>query len=126
VASSFGGIWTASLLFGGGLFLLDLTAMVFFINYLTLRQAVTPDRLLGRVVATMIGLTISTAPLGGLAGGWMAEHLGLRNTLLLIGAGAILLAPLVAWASPLWHMNELPAAQDPIRTESLAEELAGE
>lgn len=126
VALSFGGLWTASLMFGGGLFLLDLTAMVFFINYLTLRQAVTPDRLLGRVVATMIGLTISTAPLGGLAGGWMAEHLGLRNTLLLVGAGAVLLAPLVAWVSPLWHMNELPTAQDPVRTESLAEEMAGD
>ena len=40
------------------MFLLDLTAMVFFINYLTLRQAVTPDRLLGRVTATMICLTV--------------------------------------------------------------------
>ncbi len=126
VAMSFGGIWTASILFGGGLFLLDLTAMVFFINYLTLRQAVTPDRLLGRVVATMIGLTLSTAPFGGVAGGWLAEHLGLRETLLLIGFMAILLAPVVAWVSPLWGMHALPAQQEPIRTESIAEELAGE
>ena len=48
-----GSYWTASLLFGGGLFVLDLTGMIFFINYLSLRQAVTPDRLLGRVTATM-------------------------------------------------------------------------
>ena len=100
--------------------------MTFFINYLTLRQAVTPHRLLGRVVATMIGLTISTAPFGGLAGGWAAEHLGLRTTLLVIGVGAILLAPIVAWVSPLWQMHELPEPIEPVRTESLAEELAGE
>ena len=70
-----GSYWVASLLFGGGLFLLDLAAMIFFINYLSLRQAVTPDRLLGRVTATMICLTVSTAPLGGLAGGWVGGAL---------------------------------------------------
>lgn len=96
-----------SLVFGLGLFLLDLSAMVFFINYLALRQSVTHDRLLGRVTATMICLTTSTAPLGGLAGGWIAEHVGLRATLLLAGAGAILLVPVVAWLSPLARMRRL-------------------
>lgn len=98
----------ASVVFGLGLFLLDLSAMVFFINYLTLRQALTHDRLLGRVTATMICLTVATAPLGGLAGGWIAEHAGLRATILLAGLGAILLAPVVAWVSPLARMRRLP------------------
>jgi len=97
----------ASVVFGLGLFLLDLSAMVFFINYLTLRQALTHDRLLGRVIATMICLTTVTAPLGGLVGGWIAEHAGLRATILLAGAGAILLAPVVAWVSPLARMRKL-------------------
>ena len=52
-------------------------------------------------------LTTATAPLGGLAGGWIAEHAGLRATMLLAGAGAILLAPLVAWLSPLARMRRL-------------------
>ncbi|HEX7559769.1 MAG TPA: MFS transporter, partial [Usitatibacter sp.] len=78
MGTAHGSYWIASLLFGGGLFLLDLTGMIFFINYLSLRQAVTPDRLLGRVTATMIALTVATAPLGGLAGGWIGEHYGLR------------------------------------------------
>ena len=104
-----GGSWfVASAVFGLGLFLLDLSAMVFFINYLTLRQALTHDRLLGRVTATMICLTVATAPLGGLVGGWIAEHAGLRATILLAGLGAILLAPLVAWASPLARLRRLP------------------
>lgn len=122
MASAAGPLWLASILFAGGLFLLDLTAMVFFINYLSLRQAATPDHLLGRVTATMIALTISLAPIGGVAGGWIADHLGLRAAMAMVGAGALLLAPLVAWLSPIGLVRELPAPQEPAITESLAEE----
>jgi len=102
-----GSLLEASLVFGLGLFLLDLGAMVFFINYLVLRQSVTHDRLLGRVTATMICLTVATAPIGGVVGGWVAEHAGLRATILLAGLGATLLAPLVAWLSPLARLRSL-------------------
>ncbi|MGE5098208.1 MAG: MFS transporter [Betaproteobacteria bacterium] len=123
MGSATGPYWLASLLFGSGLFLLDLAAMIFFINYLSLRQAVTPDRLLGRVTATMICLTVATAPLGGLAGGWIGDHLGLRVAMMFAGAGALLLAPLLAWLSPLSAMRELPRPQEPVVTESVAEEM---
>jgi MFS family permease len=126
MGSAGGSYWVASLAFGGGLFLLDLGAMIFFINYLTLRQSVTPDRLLGRVTATMICLTVSTAPLGGLAGGWIAEHFGLRTAMLFAGVGALSLGPLVTWFSPLARMRELPGPQEPSATQSVAEEMAGD
>ena len=126
MGSATGSYWMASAIFGLGLFLLDLTAMIFFINYLSVRQAATPDRLLGRVTATMICLTVSTAPVGGLAGGWVAEHYGLRAAMLLAGAGALLLAPLLAWLSPLARMRELPAPAEPVGTQSVAEEMAGD
>jgi MFS family permease len=125
MGSSTGGYWVASLIFGLGLFLLDLAAMIFFINYLSVRQAVTPDRLLGRVTATMICLTVATAPLGGLVGGWIGEHWGLRAPLLLAGVGAMALFPLMAWLSPLMKMRELPGPQEPVLTESVTEELTG-
>jgi len=121
-----GPFWLAATVFGLGMFLLDLTAMVFFINYLTLRQAVTPDRLLGRVTATMICLTVSTAPLGGLAGGWIAEHYGLRIAMLFAGVGALVLGPLVTWLSPLAQMRELPGPQEVLVPASVTEELAGD
>jgi MFS family permease len=121
-----GSYWLASAIFGAGLFLLDLSAMTFFINYLSLRQAVTPDRLLGRVTATMICLTVSTAPLGGLAGGWIAEAYGLRTAMLAAGFGALLLAPLLTWLSPLARVRELPGPQEPAGTQSVAEEMAGD
>jgi MFS family permease len=126
MASAMGPVWLASLLFGGSLFLLDLSAMVFFINYLTLRQAVTPDRLLGRVTSTMIALTVAAAPFGGLAGGWTAEQIGLRATLAIAGLGALVLAGLVAWRSPLSELRDMPEPQEPTGTESVAEELAGD
>jgi hypothetical protein len=126
MGASTGSPWVASIMFGLGLFVLDLGAMIFFINYLSLRQAVTPDRLLGRVTATMICLTVSTAPLGGLAGGWVAEEYGLRAAMLMAGVGALLLAPLLTWLSPLAGVRELPGPQEPVGTQSVAEEMAGE
>src|SRR5437879_7931212 len=99
--------------------------MLSFIIYLPLREAVRQESLLARVPPTMICLTVATAPFGGLAGGWIAEHAGLRATLLLAGLGAIVLVPLVAWASPLLRLRTLDEAQEPRQTESVAEELAG-
>jgi MFS family permease len=124
MGSAAGGYWLASIVFGAGLFVLDLAAMVFFINYLSLRQSVTPDRLLGRVTATMISLTVACAPLGGLLGGWIGDNLGLRAAMLVAGAGAFVLAGLVTWLSPLARMRELPGPQEPVLTESVTEELA--
>ena len=125
ISAAQGGSIMASALFVTVLLLVDFSAMVFFINYLALRHAVTPDPLLGRVTATMICLTVATAPLGGLAGGWLGEQAGLRSTMALAGLGAIFLVPLVAWASPLLALGALPGAQAPRLTESVSEELAG-
>jgi MFS family permease len=125
MGASTGGYLWASILFGLGLFLLDFTAMTFFINYLTLRQTVTPDRLLGRVTATMICLTVAGAPLGGVAGGAIAEIWGLRATILLAGAGALAMIPLVLWTSPLAGLRKLPAPHEPSVPDSIAEDMAG-
>ncbi len=44
----------------------------------TLRQALTPDRLLGRVVASFRLIGIGSLPIGALFGGWLARLAGLR------------------------------------------------
>jgi MFS family permease len=115
----------ASLVFGLGLLLLDFSAMIFFINYLTLRQSVTPDALLGRVTATMIALSVSAAPLGGLAGGWIAERWGLRAPLFGAGIGALGLALLVARISPIARLRVLEPVREPALTESVTEAMPG-
>src|SRR5205823_13477369 len=99
VGAASGGLVAASVIFGLGLAALDFSAMVFFINYLTLRQAAAPEALRGRVIATMICLTVAAGPLGGLAGGWIAEHAGLRAAIWFAGAGAIVLVLAAALTS---------------------------
>src|SRR5207247_10761871 len=52
---------------------------VYNINQVSLRQAITPHRLQGRMHATMRFLVWGTMPLGGLAGGLLGEGLGDRR-----------------------------------------------
>ena len=71
-------------------------AVFIFINFLALRQAVTPTPLLGRMTSTMRWLILIPAGPGALLGGWLGEHVGLRASLAVAGAGSLLLAA-AAW-----------------------------
>jgi MFS family permease len=75
-------------------------AVFIFINFLALRQAVTPEPLLGRMTATMRWLTLLAAGPGALFGGWLGEYLGLRAALGFAGMTTLVLA-LVAWRLPI-------------------------
>lgn len=70
---------------------LDFGVTLYTVNYLALRQRITPEVMLGRVTTTMRGLAVSAAPIGALAWGFAAEHLGMAAALFLIGASGILL-----------------------------------
>ena len=99
----------ATLALGFAMLVFDFGAVLYAINYLSLRQAITPDRLLGRMTATMRFLTVAAAPLGSLAGGALATYVGLRSTLLTVGVlGLILTAAAVYWSPVRRHMK-LPA-----------------
>jgi predicted MFS family arabinose efflux permease len=84
-------------------------AVFIFINFLALRQAVTPGPLLGRMTSTMRWLTLLAAAPGALLGGWLGEHVGLRASLG-FAAGVSALLVLVAWRLPLIRgLKVLPA-----------------
>jgi MFS family permease len=86
-------------------------AVLIFINFLALRQAVTPEPLLGRMTSTMRWLILLPAGPGALAGGWLGEHYGLRSALAVAGGAALLLA-LAAWRHPVIRgVRELPRAE---------------
>ena len=103
-----GPVWLATLMLGCTMLVFDFGAVLFGINYLALRQAITPDRLLGRMTATMRFLTVAAAPLGSLAGGALATAIGLRTTLLTIGVMALaLVAAAVLW-SPVRRHRKMP------------------
>ena len=73
-------------------------ATLIFVNFLSLRQAVTPEPLLGRMTSTMRWLILIGAAPGALIGGYVGEHFGLRTSLALAGVGAIVLT-WFAWKS---------------------------
>jgi MFS family permease len=74
----------------------ELGQIVYSISALSLRQRLCPDRLLGRVNATMRFLIMATFPIGALVGGALGEVVGLRGALL-ITCVVGLLAPLPAY-----------------------------
>ncbi len=104
-----GPVWFATLVLGCAMLVFDFGAVLYGINYLALRQAITPDRLLGRMTATMRFLTVAAAPLGSLVGGALATAIGLRGTLLTIGVlGILLVVGTVLW-SPVRRHRDMPA-----------------
>lgn len=82
----------SAIAYGLVVLLLDCGATLFFVPYIALRQRVTPDAVLGRMVATMRSLTVAAAPLGALLAGALAERFGVRVGLVCVAAGALLLA----------------------------------
>jgi hypothetical protein len=77
------------------------------ITQVSFRQGLTPERLLGRMNATMRFLVWGSAPLGGLVGGVLGQLLGPRPTLWLAAIGG-LIPFLPLFLSPLRTMRELP------------------
>jgi len=100
--------WVAMVALGAAMLVFDFGAILYGINYLALRQAITPDRLLGRMTATMRFLTVASAPLGSLVGGALATGIGLRGTLLTVGVLGISLAIAGVLWSPVRRHRVLP------------------
>ena len=57
---------------------------------MSLRQAITPDAVLGRVNATVRFLGFGTIPVGAVLGGWLGGTISFRPALALCAAGALL------------------------------------
>jgi MFS family permease len=90
------------------LFTFGVGAVLIFINFLAMRQAVTPEPLLGRMTSTMRWLILLPAGPGALIGGWLGEHVSLRAALGLAGVGALVRAAVAAWLSTIRSVRTLP------------------
>lgn len=90
------------------LFSFGVGAVLIFINFLSMRQAVTPAPMLGRMTSTMRWLILIPAGPGALLGGWLGEHIDLRASLLFAGVSALILS-FIAWRHPvIRQVRELP------------------
>jgi MFS family permease len=100
-AHAFGSNWGSAALYGIAIFVFDCAVMLFIMPYVALRMQLTPDHMLGRMISTMRFLTVASAPIGAITGGWLGEHLTIRPALTIIAAGGVLLSLLVVFCSPL-------------------------
>jgi MFS family permease len=99
-------VWfvAAYLLFGFG-------GTLYNIDQVSLRQAITPDRMQGRMNASMRFMVWGTMPIGSLLGGVLGTVLGLRETLLVAGVFGMLAIPWLL-AKPVRELREIPVGVD--------------
>jgi MFS family permease len=91
----------------GGVFL-GFGVVVYNVNQVGLRQAITPDRMLGRMNATMRLIVWGTIPIGALLGGVLGTVFGLVPVLWLSAIGTSL-SFLPVLFSPVRGLREIPA-----------------
>jgi predicted MFS family arabinose efflux permease len=98
--------WLLSL-FAIGWFANAFGGVVYNIAQVSFRQAICPDRLLGRMNASVRFMVWGTLPLGALVGGVLGTLIGIHSTLW-VGAVGVLLSPLPVLLSPLRRLRDLP------------------
>ncbi|WMD21690.1 MFS transporter [Achromobacter seleniivolatilans] len=96
------GIWTAA-----GFFLFGAGPILWTITTTTLRQAVTPNALLGRVSAVILTATFGARPIGALIGATLAARVGVEACLWVSTAG-FLVQFLVLFTSPVLRLRRQP------------------
>jgi MFS family permease len=99
----------ADVLIVAGEVLVGAGAVAYNINQVSVRQALCPPRLLGRMNASVRFMVWGTLPLGGVIGGALATAVGLRPTLWVAGIGSFFAFTWVLF-SPVRHLVTLPSA----------------
>jgi MFS family permease len=87
--------------------LASFAGVIYNVVGLSLMQAITPDRLLGRMNASRRFVVWGTIPLGSLTGGALASVIGLRETLF-VGAIGASVAFLPVLFSPIRSVDRIP------------------
>jgi len=82
------------------------SAILVNVSMTSVGQAVTPDRLLGRVAGAGGVIGLGLIPIAALVGGWLGEHVGLWQTLAISCAGQFL-GLIYVIASPLRHIRRV-------------------
>jgi MFS family permease len=103
-----GSLFVVAAMLIASFFVASVASPVYNINQVSLRQAITPDRVQGRMNATMRFIVWGTIPIGSLLGGALGSAIGLRPTLF-VGAIGSLLPFLWLVLSPVRSLRAQPA-----------------
>jgi len=87
------------------------TNVIYNVTQVSLRQAITPERIQGRMNSVMRFIVWGTIPLGSFLGGVIASQIGVRETLIVGGAGSCL-AFLPVLFSPVRAIRRMPEPVD--------------
>jgi MFS family permease len=98
---------TAVLLIGGSGLFSGWSNMVYNINQVSLRQSITPERMLGRMNATMRFIVWGTIPIGQIVGGVIATAFG-TVTAIWVGVIGGLFVFLPVFFSPVRTLERIP------------------
>jgi predicted MFS family arabinose efflux permease len=97
----------SAVLAGAAMFLFGAGPILWTINTTTLRQAVTPGAMLGRVSAVVLTATYGARPLGAAIGALLAARFGMGACLAVSAAGFLVQAGVIL-ASPARRLRALP------------------
>jgi MFS family permease len=86
-----------------------MTVVIYYVNAVSVRQAIAPNRLLGRVNATMRFLARGAFPIGSLIGGGLGATIGVPLTLVVATFG-LLLAFVWLRQSPVRSLRAMPTS----------------
>jgi predicted MFS family arabinose efflux permease len=116
IAGSTGSLAAATIALGFGI--MSLTSVAYNINQVSVRQALCPRRLQGRMNASVRFLVWGTLPLGGFLGGALGSTIGIRPTLWVAAVGQ---AAAFLWLlpSPIPSMREIPEPLDDAHLEPI-------
>jgi MFS family permease len=92
---------------------------LFNVTMISLVQAITPDRILGRANASRRFVVWGVIPVGGVVSGLLAETIGLRETIVVGSLGA-LLAVIPILASPIRSLGRMSELEDRPLAEAIA------
>jgi MFS family permease len=88
-------------------FLAGLGGAIYNINQVSLRQAITPERMQGRMNATMRFIVWGTIPFGGILGGFLGGVIGLDETIWIGAVGGVFVFLPVLF-SPVRSLERIP------------------
>jgi MFS family permease len=97
------------------IFLATFGGVVYNINQVSFRQAITPERMQGRMNATMRFIVWGTIPPGNLLGGFLGGAIGLQPTILLSAVLSVIPFVFVLF-SPVRSIREMPEPMEDVPT----------